>query len=88
MLRLGVLDGMVFGGGGVVFLLRVVHHVLDGVLQPRAPVDFFLVMMLGGWVFRLRVSFRMGSGCSLVHPIVDDADAGFERFSRCSVRCV
>ena len=86
MLRLGVLSsGMVLSSRRLVFLLGVLDHVLHGVLQPRAPVDFFLVMMLGGWVLRLRCGLRVGSGCLVLRPIVDDADARFERFSRCSV---
>lgn len=92
MICFGVFGGdMVFSGGRLVFLLGVLDHVLDGVLQPRSPVDGFLVvglMVLRSLVLGLRVGLRVGLCCLVFHAIVDNADPRFEGSTRCSIRCV
>ena len=86
VIRFGVLSGRCLG-----FLLGVLHHVLDGVLQPRAPVDVFLGpgwMMFRSLVFGFRVGLCVGFGCFVMHPIVNNANPRFEGCTCCSIWCV
>ena len=87
VVRFGVLSGCCLGS-----LLGVLHHVLDGVLQPRAPVDVFLGlgwMMLSSLVFGFRVGLRVGFCCVIhavvLHPIVNNANPRLEGSTCCSI---